>query len=166
MTLEIFTLGYTGYSWRELSLLLRRYPIETVVDVRRLPTSRTAPYTHIHKLPSLLGRRGLRYTFMGDELGDRAKHPQPYGIVGRPNYAEIARNQLFIGKIDELCRLATQTAVVLLSEEENPHTCHRERLIAPALRERGLHVRHIRGSGLEEEATEQTSKPGYQLTLV
>jgi hypothetical protein len=44
----------------------------------------------------------------------------------------------------------TQFRESLMCSEEEPTDCHRRRLIARVLAERGVHVLHIRGSGVTQ----------------
>ncbi len=43
--------------------------------------------------------------------------------------------------------MAAEANIALLCAEERPEHCHRARLIAPALEERGLHVVHLLHDG-------------------
>ena len=61
--------------------------------------------------------------------------------------------------MDRLVAMARSETTVIVCAEENPRRCHRRLLLTPALQERGLEVRHIRGDGRidTEETLEQTS---------
>jgi uncharacterized protein (DUF488 family) len=144
--MEIFTLGHSSHAIERLVELLRLHGMETVADVRTHPHSRFAPQFNSGPLRAALARSGLGYVHL-PALGGRPDDPALLQPDGTPDYDRIQASAAFLGGIEELLALAQTRRVVLLCAEGDPMECHRERLIAPVLRARGVTVRHILPDG-------------------
>ena len=127
---KIFTLGYGGMSLDEFVEALRENGVETVVDVRRFPTSKTEDFRK-ERLRAELERRGFSYVHI-EELG---------GFRG--GYRKYMRSRDFRRGLERLEEIARKSTSVIVCVEENPAWCHR-RYIAERLRRRGWTVVHIR----------------------
>ncbi len=127
----IFTLGSSTRSAQEFLDLLAHYQIETIVDVRRFPTSR---FEHFIKenLALLLEKSGVAYLYLGEELGG-------YRSGG---YEAYMKSEEFEAGLARLQGVAQKKRVAIMCSERLPWRCHR-RHIGRALRERGWEVRHI-----------------------
>ncbi len=158
----IFTVGHSNHSGEAFVELLRRHGVEEAVDVRSSPYSRN-PYTaHFNReaLASLLEEHGIRYVFLGDELGGRPADSACYDASGRVRYEEVARSDGFFSGVCSLLRDAESRRVAVVCSEKEPLDCHRTLLIAHALTSEaygvdGGRVRHILADGRVEthEAT-------------
>lgn len=127
----IYTIGHSRHPLERFVGLLRQHQIEILVDVRSVPYSKHAPQYRKHELQQAVEALSVTYVHLGRELGGMPRAPE---LVFR---AGIAR----------LLELAEGKRVVTMCAEEDPARCHRGTLIAPALRERGVAVAHIRGDG-------------------
>jgi uncharacterized protein (DUF488 family) len=143
----VFSIGHSNRSLDHFLELLGRHRIDVIVDVRSSPWSRYVPQFNRQVLQKQLPAAGIRYLFLGRELGGKPPSAEFYDQSGRILYARIAETAEFAGAIDRVERGAERYRIALLCSEENPAVCHRHLLIAPALSERGIEYLHIRGDG-------------------
>lgn len=127
----IYTIGSSNRGPKEFLALLRQHGVQTLVDVRRFPTSRLA---HFQKEPlaEWLQQAGLRYVYLGEELGG-------YRSGG---YEAYLRTEEFARGLERLEALAAESTVAMMCAERFPWKCHR-RFIGRVLQERGWKVIHI-----------------------
>lgn len=171
--LRVWTVGHSTHPFDVLLGLLRQperdVVIDVLVDVRSQPYSRFAPQHNREPLERAVSQGGIRYLFMGEELGGR--------LLGRfaslderlRRYPELARLPAFQRGIGRLVSGAGRYRVAILCAEEDPTECHCRVWVTPALRERGVEVLHIRGDGrLEGEEPLRRLEPpsGEQLPLL
>ena len=72
---KIFTIGHGGRTLDEIVEQLRDKGVRFVVDVRSQPYSRYQPEFSRDALEKGLAGAGLRYIFMGNQLGGRPRRP-------------------------------------------------------------------------------------------
>src|SRR4051794_6825851 len=65
----VFTIGHSSHSVEVFADLLVKHGIQVVVDVRSAPYSRYAPQFDRDILPRPLNLIGVKYLFLGRELG-------------------------------------------------------------------------------------------------
>jgi uncharacterized protein (DUF488 family) len=150
MTTIAYTVGHSNGTAEHLLALLDRHAITAVADVRSQPYSRFNPQFNREALASALKDSGRDYVFLGQELGARSEDRACYRD-GRAQYALIARTPRFEGGIKRLLAGMEKGRVAILCAEKEPLTCHRSILIARALLERGIGVRHILEDGSLED---------------
>jgi uncharacterized protein (DUF488 family) len=143
----LYTIGHSNISVPEFIELLKPHGIEVVIDVRSDPYSRYAVQFNKHDIEIELFYHGFEYIYWGDRLGGRPKSPGFYTITGDPDYEKMAAVPAFQAAIEELELLATARCVALMCSEADPMACHRERLLAWVLRNRGNEVLHILSDG-------------------
>lgn len=163
----VFTIGHSNHPAETFLDLLRQYGIEVIADVRSQPYSRYASQFNADNLKETLRAAGLQYVPLGAELGGRPDEDEFYDAEGYVLYARLARSPLFLQGIDRVERGLRDFCIALMCSEEDPGGCHRYRLVARVLAERGIAVRHIRGDGrvhdsaeLESEADRQERRQG------
>ncbi len=135
MPTPLFTIGHSNHPPGRFVELLRQHSIDSVADVRSSPYNRS-PYTaHFSRntLEDLLEEHGIRYVFMGAELGGRPADRSCYDAAGRVQYDRVARTDDFVFGIQDLLRYASEYRVALLCSEREPSECHRTLLVAHAL---------------------------------
>jgi uncharacterized protein (DUF488 family) len=131
----------------EFLALLRSYTISFVIDVRTVPYSRFKPEFSRDALETALAAQGIRYLYMGEQLGGQPADRSCY-VDDKVNYDLLSQKKFFnegIGRI----RTAydKRLHVALMCSEGRPETCHRAKLIGKRLNELGVLVRHIDESG-------------------
>jgi uncharacterized protein (DUF488 family) len=163
----ILTIGYGLREMAELVELLHRNGVRYVCDVRSAPYSRRRPEFSRQPLDRVLRSEDFRYVFLGDVLGGRPDDPQCYDEDGHVDYDRCRTNPVFEAGIR---RVETAYwdghALALLCSEARPEDCHRSKLLAEMLVERGVAVAHIDGHGDLMNHSEIAAKlRGPQLSL-
>lgn len=144
---EVYTIGHSNHPIEAFLGLLERYEIEVLVDVRTNPFSRFSRQFSHGPLKNSIQNAGLRYLHLGKELGGKPKEPEFYDLEGHVDYGRIAQSQRFAEGLERLVSGCRKYRVAIMCAEENPSDCHRRRLIGPALAQRGIEEKHIRGNG-------------------
>jgi uncharacterized protein (DUF488 family) len=142
----VYTIGHSTHSLEAFIELLTRHGITALADVRSAPFSRFNPQFNKDALARDLKAGGIRYVFLGRELGARAEDRSLYEN-GRVRYARLAQTDLFKQGIARVIRGATEHRIALMCAEKEPLECHRTLLVARALDELGVEVMHILGDG-------------------
>jgi uncharacterized protein (DUF488 family) len=168
--LTIYTIGHSNTTVEALGDLLARHEIAALVDVRSRPYSGYATQFDQEDLQEFIEGRGLRYVYLGRELGGHPESPAYYDDEGYVRYDLIAASERFQEALSKVVRAAEKLRVALLCSEEDPTECHRRLLLARVLRERGAMVLHLRADGraqTEEEIAhaEELEKTAGQRSL-
>lgn len=144
------TLYSIGHSTRALGSfvgLLNQYDIDVVADVRTAPFSRFNPQFNRRDLEFGLKEQGLKYVFLGKELGGRPDGEEFYDSDGHVLYGRMAKTPRFEAGLNRLLDGAREYRVAMMCSEEDPTDCHRFLLITRVLYTRDVPVTHIRGDG-------------------
>lgn len=145
---RLLTVGYGGRSVEELIEILTANDVEFLIDVRSSPFSRYRQEFARRPLATSLASRGLKYVFMGAELGGRPDDPDCYDPEGHVDYERCRERQLFQDAIDRLASgVRAGHHLALLCSESKPEDCHRAKLIAETLVLRDVEVEHIDDDG-------------------
>jgi uncharacterized protein (DUF488 family) len=145
--LTVWTVGHSTHPVDELIELLRAEQIDVLADVRSQPYSRYNPQFRRENLKGSLEDGGIRYVFLGAELGGRPPEPEFRDGRGHIRYDLVRASERFRGGLERLLGGAASYRVAIMCSEEDPVRCHRRLLITPALVELEVEVRHIRGDG-------------------
>ncbi len=155
--LQIYTVGHSNHPLESFLELLNAHGIEVLVDTRSSPYSRYAPQYNRESLKASVEERGVRYLYLGKELGGRPHGLEYYDEDGHVLYGRVAESDFFREGIQRLEKGVRTYWVALLCAEENPQGCHRKLLVSRVLRERGMSIQHIRGDGRIEDDAEATT---------
>jgi uncharacterized protein (DUF488 family) len=145
----LFTIGHSTHPLELFLSLLRSHQITAIADVRSSPYSRFNPQFNRESLAKSLEAVGVRYVFVGLELGARRSEPECY-VGGKARYELIAQSPLFLQGLDRVRRGIESFRVALLCAEKDPLTCHRAILVARHLRKDAGPIMHIVGDGTVE----------------
>lgn len=148
-TPAVFTIGHSNHPLDAFVGLLKQHGVTAVADVRSAPFSRFHPQYNKDALDRSLKSNGIRYVFLGRELGARSDDPSCYE-GGRVQYGRLARTELFESGLARVIRGAQTHRIALMCAEKEPLECHRTLLVSKALAERGVLVNHILGNGRAE----------------
>jgi len=161
---RLFSIGHSNQDTDALMSLLKTHGVEVVVDVRSSPHSGYASQFDREPLEAALNRAGLKYLFLGKELGGHPDDPACYDGDGHVVYERVAASGPFLEGIRRLENGAGRFRIAMLCSEEDPAQCHRRLLVGRVLASRGIAVDHIRGDGrvqTEQELTlEETGGQG------
>ena len=144
--MPIYTVGHSNHTSEAFVTLLRTRGVTALADVRSAPYSRFNPQFNRETLARALEAQGIRYVFLGRELGARPDDPGCYE-EGRVRYARLARTALFRRGLDRVADGARRHRLALMCAEKEPLDCHRTILVARELVRRGIDVAHILADG-------------------
>jgi hypothetical protein len=146
--LRLFTLGHSNHSPERFMELVEKFEVEVVVDVRSQPDATYLPHFERGPVSRLLSNAGIRYLFLGEELGGRPTGDEFYDADGYVLYGRWAKSPSFQKGLERLALGCQRFRVVIMCSEEDPTSCHRRLLIGRALALRyALSLNHIRGNG-------------------
>ncbi|HOW50422.1 MAG TPA: DUF488 domain-containing protein [bacterium] len=159
----IYTIGHSDHPIGDFIALLKRYAITCLCDIRSTPYSKRHPQFNAENLKRELPKHGIRYRYLGKELGGRppATVPIPPSTCQGEGRGEVGtgRSEEFNHGISLVAEeLAKGETLVLMCAEKDPADCHRSHLVAPGLIAAGIAVRHILYDG--ELAVEQMTLSG------
>ncbi len=142
----LFTIGHSNHEWDRFVGLLREHAVSVLVDVRSSPFSRYSPQFNRDVLCSLVERAGMKYLFMGLELGARREEREVY-VNGMAGYDHIAQLPAFRRGLARIEAGARMDSLALMCAEKDPLTCHRAILICRHLSDSIPDIQHILEDG-------------------
>lgn len=125
----LFTVGHSNHEWDHFVHLLQMHEIEVLGDVRSAPYSRFTPQFNREALNGGLARFGIKYVFLGQELGARRSEQECY-IDGKVNYGRVAQTPAFLSGLERLRTGIAKFRVAITCAEKDPLDCHRTILVA------------------------------------
>jgi len=143
----LFTIGHSNLDLEAFITLLKDNGIDVLVDVRSNPYSRFASQFNKANIQKAVQVNGMKYLFLGKELGGKPKDPEFYDSERRVLYSRIAESTLFTGGIERLIKGIREYRVAIMCSEENPANCHRRFLVGRVLADHGVNIQHIRKDG-------------------
>jgi len=165
----IFTIGHSTRTLPEFIVILCKYGVTVVVDVRSVPRSRHNPQFNKETLPGALKSEGIGYVHMPDIGGLRRPARDSVNTAWRNKsfrgYADYMQTKEFAEQLLHLIALARENCVAIMCAEALPWRCHRS-LIADALIVRNVKVEHIisENSTIQHVLTEWAHVEGTRIT--
>jgi uncharacterized protein (DUF488 family) len=159
----LYTIGHGSRSADDFLTLLKEYGIEYLIDVRSIPYSKFHPQFSQKALKLFLEQNGVRYVFMGDELGGRPIDASCYR-QGKVDYEILKTKDYFKKGIERLEKAYNKDInVAIMCSERKPSECHRSRLIGKVLDAQGIIVQHIDETGKlkDQKAVASEFNKGY-----
>jgi len=144
---RLYTVGHSNQTLSQLVGLLQLHGINAVADVRSVPYSRRLPQFNRPELEAEFPKHGIRYVFLGEELGARREEESAYDGL-QAAYERVAQLPAFQQGLSRVLKgLGRGLTLALLCAERDPLTCHRSILVSRHLQARGVDVQHILGDG-------------------
>ena len=144
--MELLTIGHSNHSIEAFIALLQKHEVTAVADVRSHPYSRYLPHFNQALLKPALLNVGIRYVFLGRELGARPNEPTCY-VDGKAIYAKIASTELFSEGIQRILQGVKKYKIAIMCAEKDPITCHRAILVCQHLCKFNINISHILKNG-------------------
>lgn len=144
--MNLFTIGHSNQEINDFIFLLQKHEITAVADVRSHPYSRFLPHFSQIALKKYLDREGIKYVFLGKELGARASNRECY-LNGKAVYEKIAETHEFRAGIKRILKGVEKYRISLMCSEKDPLDCHRAILVCQYLRHLDLEIHHILKNG-------------------
>ncbi len=160
----VLTIGHSTHMQHGFISLLRQQGVTALCDVRSRPYSRMNPQFNREELRESLRECGIRYVFMGHELGGRSEDEACYD-GGKVRYDRIANTESFRKGLARVQKGMRDYQLALMCAEKEPLECHRAILIARYLVQIGLDVRHIHANGTLESHSEAMNRLIRKLDL-
>ena len=146
---RLFTIGYSGLEMPGFIDLLVRNAITVVCDVRSTPFSKFKPDFSRGPFRRHLNTAGIKYVFLGAELGARPDDRGCY-VDGQARYDRIATTEPFHLGMERVRNGVATTTLALVCSERDPVECHRAILVAHRLGPLRDTTEHIHTDGRVE----------------
>lgn len=146
---SIFTIGHSTGTIEDFIRYLKRYQIDTIVDVRSVPYSRFANQFNKEQLSDFLIKEKIFYIPMGKNLGARYEESVLLFEDGKVDFSKVITTDRFqegIYKVETGIKKGYKIA--LMCSEKNPIECHRFSLISSCLHKKGYDINHIIGEDI------------------
>lgn len=150
---HLFTVGHSTRTIEDFCNLLKENSVQVLVDVRSWPSSKRYPQFNRENLQKSLEDRGIKYVWLGKELGGYRKKGlgekspnKAWTSEGFRNYADHTLTQEFGEGIGRLLSIAEKHTVAIMCAEKFYWNCHR-RIISDYLKALGHRVTHIIDKG-------------------
>lgn len=153
MAYPIYTIGHSSLPIERFISLLQTHGVSAVADIRSSPHSARFPQYNRKELRKSLEDAGIRYVFLGTELGARRKEPEAHeGQIA--TYNRIAQLPLFRQGIRRILEGIGKMSLALMCAEKDPLECHRTILVCRNLpqevRTKVLHI--VEGGRIESQS--------------
>ncbi len=135
-------MGHSNRKEEELLNLLKEFQIETVIDIRRFPTSKKFPHFKKDHLKGALQKANIEYIWLGEKLGGFRKG----------GYQGWMKTDEFASGIEELKKKASEKRTVFMCAEALYARCHRKHIVE-FLEQRGWKVLHISFRSKKQESS-------------
>lgn len=149
----VFTIGHSSRSMADFVSLLRIGSVAKVVDIRRVPRSRTNPQFNAEVLPNALATWQIAYVRIEGLSGWRKQAdtvaPEVNGFwLNRSfhNYADYALSEAFHAALLQLENISREQRVAIMCAEAVWWRCHR-RFVTDYLLRDGREVFHLMDPG-------------------
>lgn len=145
----IYTIGYATKPIETFLAQLNQYRVNAVADVRSVPFSNAFFDYHQPAIKSSLDAAGIKYVYLGNELGPRSKQCEHYDASGQVQFSLLMQSPLFLKGIDRLMLgVGRGYRIALMCAEKSPLDCHRSLLIGYyLLHEKNIELGHVLHDG-------------------
>lgn len=147
-SITIFTIGHSTRSLEQFREILKKYQINQLIDVRKMPGSKHNSQFNKETLSRYLRNRKIGYRHMIGLSGLRhtKKDSINQGFYNKSfrGFADYMQTESFKESLKKLIEIAHKKRAVIMCAEALPFRCHRS-LIADALVAQGIEVKHIYG---------------------
>jgi len=154
MSHKLFTIGHSAAQLSVFLTALKQSDVNLLIDVRSRPRSQRFPHFDQIELEEALRMTGIRYLFLGEELGGRPEDPKAYGNDGIVDYGKWRKSRAFQAGIERVLKESAACDLALMCAEEDPLNCHRFLMLCPELVALGIEPLHIRKGGIIETQRE------------
>lgn len=138
----IYSVGHSNHEADNFVKILQGFSIDVVVDVRSAPYSKYCPQFNKETIEQVLKSSGIKYLFLGKELGARPTDRSCY-VDAIVSFEELKLSECFQQGISRLLNGMEKHNVAIMCSEKEPINCHRAILISRVLTENGISVKHI-----------------------
>lgn len=146
--LPLYTIGHGNRKPQDFLSILKKFNIEYLVDVRSKPYSKFNTHFNQNELKLFLEKNGIKYVFMGDNIGGRPEDKSCYDETGKVDYEIVKTKDFFKQGIERLKTAYNKNiSLVIMCSESKPCECHRSKLIGRVLSVENINLTHIDEKG-------------------
>jgi uncharacterized protein (DUF488 family) len=151
----MFTIGYATKPINTYIQQLQQHGITVVADIRSVPYSKVFFDYHQQALKQHLQQAGLRYVYLGDELGPRSKDPAHYDDSQQVQFDRLMQAPLYQAGVQRLFDgVEKGFRIAMTCACKDPAICHRSLLVGWSLRHQyDCELQHITHDGALESQT-------------
>ncbi|MBI4555285.1 MAG: DUF488 domain-containing protein [Planctomycetes bacterium] len=153
----IYTIGHSDRTIERFISLLKQHGITAIADVRSAPYSRFHPQFNKDTLAASLEKEGIKYVFLGKELGARPDDRSCYEN-GQVDFGRVAEREEFKSGLERVLTGGEKYRIALMCAEKEPLDCHRTILVCHNLKRPGVIIKHILFDGTLEEYHDTESR--------
>ena len=161
---KVFTIGHSNHEPEIFLELLKKFSITALADVRSTPYSKYNNQFNRELLKSKLIENGIKYVFLGKELGARSSDLNCYDN-NQVQYGLLAKTELFQQGIERIRQGSQKYRVCLMCSEKDPIDCHRMILVTKELVHKEFEIFHILSDGEIEPEKESVKRLRQRLKL-
>jgi uncharacterized protein (DUF488 family) len=139
---KCFTVGHSNNTLNQFLLLIKKWDIDQIIDVRSVPYSKTNPQFNREPFKKELDANNIGYAFLGYYIGGGMIRFN--NSTKNPDFSEIRNNKNFQEGIKILMNfISIRKNVSIMCSEKDPFNCHRFFLISFSLQDKGIIINHI-----------------------
>ncbi|HBP09874.1 DUF488 family protein [Treponema sp. UBA6852] len=131
---HLFTIGCSTRSLSDFILMLKKYKIQVVADVRSTPYSHFTPQFNADCLKNELHKNRIMYGSFAEEFGARRVEDSVY-IGNTVDFTKVMELDIFHKGVERIKNgLNAGYSIALTCTEYNPLDCHRFSLVSRGIR--------------------------------
>ena len=131
---HLFTIGCSTRSLSDFILILKKYKIQVVADVRSTPYSHFTPQFNADCLKNELYKNRIMYGSFAEEFGARRVEDSVY-IDNTVDFTKVMELDIFHKGVERIKNgLTAGYSIALMCTEYNPMECHRFFLVSRGIR--------------------------------
>jgi uncharacterized protein (DUF488 family) len=140
----IYSIGHGNKEIEKFIEELKSFDIQFLVDVRTSPYSKWNSQFNRELLEISMKQAGVKYAYMGDDLGGLPSDRSCYDENDKVVYDLIKAKEFFRRGLERIINANEQKhRVAMMCSESKPEECHRSKLIGQELLDQGIVVNHI-----------------------
>ena len=141
---HLFTIGCSTRSLSDFILILKKYKIQVVADVRSTPYSHFTPQFNADYLKNELYKNRIMYGSFAEEFGARRVEDSVY-IDNTVDFTKVMELDIFHKGVERIKNgLTAGYSIALMCTEYNPMDCHRFSLVSRGIRKKlNIPIDHI-----------------------
>lgn len=144
---NLYSIGYGNRKIENFILLLQKFNIKILIDIRSVPYSKFRPAFNQIPFKKALAENQIDYIFKGKELGGKPTDESLY-TNGMIDYDKLRQASFYLKGLNELQEiLKSEKNVALMCAELDFKTCHRWNLIGVDLSKKDTLMNHINKVG-------------------
>jgi uncharacterized protein (DUF488 family) len=145
---EIYTVGHSNHDLDYFMDLIKKYNIDTLIDVRSIAASKYNPQYNKDGLSYSLKKDNIEYLHFDKEFGARHNDEVFLDNDGIVNFESFRKSNQFQSGVERVdIAIEKGHKIALMCSEGDPLDCHRFSMVSVYLEEMGISVKYIMKDG-------------------